>query len=96
MVQIIQSTKRRKVGFHLSFISHMVQIIRGVPFRESIIDKYPFISHMVQIILGLKSQNFWLICLYIPHGSDNTRISFYRLRLSFWSFISHMVQIIRT
>ena len=54
-----------------------------------------FISHMVQIIHdGLGDKAIEIICLYIPHGSDNTREGIVLPDGRVWNFISHMVQII--
>ena len=76
MVQIILSQFSLEVNIcKLYFISHMVQIIQ---IREMILENAEenFISHMVQIILQYcKLQQSRPILLYIPHGSDNTKIS---------------------
>ena len=51
MVQIIQATFNKLTLMHAwpNFISHMVQIIRGILLYAPFDDAY-FISHMVQII----------------------------------------------
>ena len=39
-----------------------------------------FISHMVQIIPSIISRfQYTYILLYIPHGSDNTKVKFYEV-----------------
>ena len=77
MVQIIptKSTSSTVTHANLYFISHMVQIIliRISKYNSS---QCNFISHMVQIILGycLALKFASSLLLYIPHGSDNTRV----------------------
>ena len=76
---------------YLGFISHMVQM-KPIPRKKYNSQICCFISHMVQ----MKQIHNFKICgrcckLYIPHGSDETRIQ-ELLYSRTNTFISHMVQ----
>ena len=51
----------------------MVQIIQGVA-NKALMQGFDFISHMVQIIQAKKTTKAIPLTLYIPHGSDNTKL----------------------
>ena len=94
MVQIIQSSKSVPGSIsYCPFISHMVQIILINNVYDNLLIFCNFISHMVQIIQSKETTQEIHGFLYIPHGSDNTK-GLWCLKLNFFIFISHMVQII--